>query len=69
MTDSSKTIIADDLLRGAEQIRDVIGAENIDQVYYAARKGLWPIARIGKTLVASRAQLERHYRKITAGTS
>jgi hypothetical protein len=69
MTDSLKTPIADDLLRGAEQIRDAIGAENIDAVYYAAKKGLWPISRIGKTLVASRAQLERHYRKITAGTS
>jgi hypothetical protein len=60
--------LADDLLIGAEAIRPYIRAKNVDQVYYFARTGHWPIGRLGKMLVASKRQLDRHARKITSGS-
>jgi hypothetical protein len=60
--------LSDDLLIGAEPIRAHIGAKNVDQVYYFARTGHWPIGRLGKMLIASKARLNRHARKLTSGS-
>jgi hypothetical protein len=58
--------LADDLLYGAGPIGAYIGAKNDDQVYYLARTGRWPIGRIGKTLIASKRQLDRRADKLTS---
>jgi hypothetical protein len=59
--------LADDLLLGAKSIGDFIGRSE-DQVYYLARVGKWPIGRLGKDLIASKAKLTSHANKITSGS-
>jgi hypothetical protein len=64
--------LADDLLFGAGRIAEfmaaaVIGGEvDADDVYYFRRSGKWPIGKLGKDLIASKAALTRHARKAVA---
>jgi hypothetical protein len=64
---SSSERLADDLLLGAKSIGEFIGASE-DQVYYLARVGKWPIGRLGKDLIASKARLTSHAHKVTSGS-
>jgi hypothetical protein len=67
---AEKSELADDLLRGAEDIGAYIGLTR-DQVYQEAKKkrkkvaGAWPIGRLpgGRELIASKTALERHAHK------
>ena len=63
MSDQLK--LSDDLLYGAEAIRAYLGAENVDQIYYMAREGHWPIGRLGRMLIASKKRLDSRADKIT----
>jgi hypothetical protein len=64
--------LADDLLFGAEKIAKFMAAAVIggkvdaDDVYYFRRSGKWPIGKLGKDLIASKAALARHARKAVA---
>jgi hypothetical protein len=69
MSDQTKSPrLADDLLIGAKLIGEYIGTKNTGQIYYLAKTGQWPIGRIGKTLIASKRQLDRRADKLTSGT-
>jgi hypothetical protein len=61
---SSDESVGDDILRGAIEIRAELRMKPED-VYYAAKHGLYPITRLGKTLIASRKQLRRYHRALT----
>jgi hypothetical protein len=63
---SFEQTLANDLLRGARRIGKYIGATE-DQVHYLYRSRKWPIGKLGKDLIASKAQLTKHANKITAG--
>jgi hypothetical protein len=56
--------VADDILRGATQIAAELGVKPED-VYYLARVRKYPIARLGKILIASKQQLRRAHRAMT----
>jgi hypothetical protein len=69
---SDERALADDLLFGAEQIAafmaTALTGTNVgaDDVYYFRRSGKWPIGKLGKDLIASKAALTRHARKAVA---
>jgi hypothetical protein len=58
--------IADDILRGARAIASFLG-EDKRRVFYLAERGIVPIGREGKNLVASKRRLRQHYDGLTAG--
>jgi hypothetical protein len=67
----SDEAFATDLLRGGLRIAAYLkelgwGDGDPDVAYYAAKTKSWPISKIGKALVASRAALARHAKKATA---
>jgi hypothetical protein len=57
--------LADDLLNGAREIAEFLGT-NEREVYHLAKTKRLPIGRLGKKLIASRAQLRRATLKLTA---
>jgi hypothetical protein len=69
MTDDQLTAqtntLADDLLPGARKIADFLGVKP-REVYYLAATGRLPIGRLGRKLIASRAQLRRAVKALTA---
>jgi hypothetical protein len=60
--------VANDMLRGAEQIRVFVKAKNTDEIYYAARTKKLPIDKWGKELIASKRRLTNHLRKLLQGS-
>jgi hypothetical protein len=52
--------IADDLLRGAEEIGNEIGYTR-SQIYHAHRTGTLPIFVVGNLLHARRSRLREHF--------
>jgi hypothetical protein len=50
--------VGDDLSIGARAIANELGV-TLSAVYYLHRKRLFPIGRLGKTLIASRRKLQR----------
>ena len=69
---SEERALAEDLLIGAEKIAAfmataVIGGDvDTGDVYYFRRSRKWPIGKLGKDLIASKAALTRHARKAAA---
>jgi hypothetical protein len=61
-SEKSSERLADDLLRGARRIGNFLGVTE-DAVYYLRRSQKWPIAKMGKELIASKRQLTHHARK------
>jgi hypothetical protein len=59
--------VATDVLRGAREIAGELGVTE-SEVYYFAKTKRYPIARLGKTLIASRKQLRRAHRNLTAAS-
>ena len=57
--------VADDLLNGAAEIAEFLGT-NTREVYYLRQTKRLPIGNIGRKLIASRAQLSRAAKRITA---
>jgi hypothetical protein len=58
--------VADDILRGAGAIASFLG-EPKRRVFYLAELGLLPIGKEGKSLIASKKRLCRHYDDLTRG--
>jgi hypothetical protein len=56
--------VGDDLLFGAPAIAAEMKMKE-HEVYYARRKGLLPIGKFGKLLIASKSKLRRAARAIT----
>ena len=52
--------LGDDLIFGATNIAEEIGVE-VSTIYYLHRKQLLPIRKLGKSLVASRRELQRAF--------
>jgi hypothetical protein len=68
----ANTRFADEVLFGAEAIRDYINTFGFkpistDGVYYAHKKQKWPITKYGKDLISTKTRIERHARKILSG--
>jgi hypothetical protein len=57
--------LADDLLNGAIEIAEFLGTKP-REVYHLARTRRLPIGRLGRKLIASRNQLRRALKTITA---
>ena len=57
--------LADDLLNGANEIADFLGT-NAREVYHLAATKRLPIGRLGRKLIASKNQLRRAARTLTA---
>jgi hypothetical protein len=57
--------LADDLLSGAAEIAEFLGC-NVREVYHLAQTQRLPIGRLGKKLIASRTQLRRAAKSLTA---
>jgi hypothetical protein len=57
--------LADDLLNGAAEIAEFLGT-NTREIYWLARTKRLPIGRLGRKLIASRAQLRRAAKALTA---
>lgn len=57
--------VADDLLKGVAEIAAFLGVET-SEVYYLAKCKRYPFGRLGKLLVASKRQLRRAHRVMTA---
>ena len=60
----SETLAAD-LLSGAAEIAEFLGT-NAREVYHLAQTQRLPIGRLGRKLIASRSQLRRAAKTITA---
>lgn len=60
--------LADDLLNGATEIAEFLGT-NKREVYWIAKKQRLPIGRMGRKLIASRAQLRRATARLTSKTA
>lgn len=58
--------IGDDRLKGAAAIAEFIG-EPVRRVFNLAERKLIPCGREGGRLIASKAQLREHYRKLVTG--
>jgi hypothetical protein len=57
--------LADDLLNGATEIAEFLGT-NAREVYFLAKTRRLPIGRLGRKLIASRAQLRRAAKLLTS---
>ena len=57
--------LADDLLSGAAEIAEFLGT-NVREVYHLAKTQRLPIGRLGRKLIASRSQLRRAAKVLTA---
>jgi hypothetical protein len=57
--------LADDLLSGAAEIAEFLGT-NVREVYHLAATQRLPISRLGRKLIASRSQLRRAAKALTA---
>jgi hypothetical protein len=57
--------LADDLLDGGRAIAEFLGT-NTREVYHLAKTQRLPIGRLGRKLIASRSQLRRAAKAITA---
>jgi hypothetical protein len=57
--------LADDLLSGAAEIAEFLGT-NVREIYHLAQTQRLPIGRLGRKLIASRSQLRRAAKTITA---
>jgi hypothetical protein len=57
--------LGDDLLNGATEIANFLGT-NAREVYHLAKTKRLPIGRLGRKLIASRSQLRRAAKQITA---
>jgi len=57
--------LADDLLNGAGEIAEFLGT-NPREVYWLAKTKRLPIGRLGRKLIASRNQLRRAAKALTA---
>jgi hypothetical protein len=57
--------LADDLLNGAAEIADFLGT-NTREVYLLAKTKRLPIGRLGRKLIATRSQLRRAAKALTA---
>jgi hypothetical protein len=57
--------VADDLLNGAAEIAEFLGT-NTREVYHLRQTQRLPIAKLGKKLIASRNQLRRATKALTA---
>jgi len=62
---SDEEDVAADLLKGAAKIAAFLGVET-SMVYYLHKCKRYPIGRLGKTLIASKRQLRRAHRTMTA---
>jgi hypothetical protein len=57
--------LADDLLSGAAEIAEFLGT-NVREIYHLAQTQRLPIGRLGRKLIASRSQLRRAAKTLTA---
>jgi hypothetical protein len=57
--------VADDLLNGAAEIAEFLGT-NAREVYHLRKTQRLPIGRLGRKLIASRRQLTRAAKALTA---
>jgi hypothetical protein len=57
--------LADDLLNGAAEIAEFLGT-NTREIYWLAKTRRLPIGRLGRKLIASRSQLRRAAKALTA---
>jgi excisionase family DNA binding protein len=57
--------LAADLLNGGAEIAEFLGC-NTREVYHLVKTGRLPIGRLGRKLIASRSQLRRAAKTITA---
>jgi hypothetical protein len=57
--------LADDLLDGGAEIAAFLGT-NVREVYHLAKTQRLPIGRLGRKLIASRSQLRRAAKALTA---
>jgi hypothetical protein len=57
--------LADDLLAGGREIAEFLGI-NVREVYHLHATGRMPIGRLGRKLIASRNQLRRAAKALTA---
>lgn len=57
--------LADDLLSGAAEIAEFLGT-NTREIYWLAKTKRLPIGRLGRKLIASRSQLRRAAKALTA---
>jgi hypothetical protein len=57
--------LADDLLDGGAKIAEFLGT-NTREVYHLHKTGRLPIGRLGRKLIASRSQLRRAAKALTA---
>jgi hypothetical protein len=57
--------VADDLLNGAAEIAEFLGT-NAREVYHLHKTQRLPIGRLGRKLIASRRQLTRAAKALTA---
>jgi hypothetical protein len=57
--------LADDLLNGGAEIAEFLGT-NTREVYHLHKTGRLPIGRLGRKLIASRNQLRRAAKALTA---
>ena len=62
---TTKERLADDLLIGARAIADELGVA-VHDVYYIAKTKRFPIGKLGKNLIASRAKLRRAAQALTS---
>jgi hypothetical protein len=58
-------LLADDLLSGAAEIAEFLGT-NPREVYHLVKTQRLPIGRLGRKLLASRSQLRRAAKALTA---
>jgi hypothetical protein len=68
MTDHPNTQTASDVLIGAEAIEEHLASIGFpdEDAYYLHRTQRWPIGKYGKYLIATKTNLDRHARKLTA---
>ncbi len=60
--------VADDLLKGAAEIAAFLGVTT-SELYYLHKCKRYPIGKLGKILIASKRQLRRAHRVMTAGAA
>jgi hypothetical protein len=64
MTDNPNS----NVLKGGRQIEAYLAEIGFpdEDAYYLHKTGRWPIGKYGKFLIATKANLDRHARKLTA---
>ena len=60
------TPLADDLLKGADQISEFIG-ENLWRTYHLLENQVIPAGKQGNYCIASKRALREHYERLTRG--